>query len=68
VVKANRNGDGVTVRRGYLAGTPCTPFFNKLSNPADAGDVGCDPDDGDNKLVNDFLGEAILLNFLDSGT
>jgi hypothetical protein len=34
------------------------------SKPADAGEGG-DPDvDDDNKLDNDFLGEAIFLSFL----
>ena len=60
VVKANRKGDGVTVRRGHLAGA-ATPSFNRLSSPAEAGEGGVDPD---SKLVKDFLGDTILLSFL----
>ena len=60
VVNAKRNGDGVTVRRGYLVGVE--PSCNRFSRPAEAGEGG-DPDE-DNKLVNDFLEEATLLNFL----
>ena len=59
VVNAKRNGEGVTVRRGCFVGTESS--CSKLSRPAEAGEGG-DPDD--NKLVKDFLEEAILLNFL----
>jgi hypothetical protein len=55
VVRANRNGDGVTVRRGCFGGV-----VNKFPSPAAAGEGG---DAADNRFVNDFLGDAILLNF-----
>ena len=61
VVNAKRKGEGLTALRGY--------FFPRVSvsivsSPADAGDGG--EADDDNSLDNDFLGEAILRNFLTS--
>src|SRR5208282_4336035 len=58
MVEVNWNGGGVTVLRGYLFGKPF--LDNKLSNPAEVGEVG----DGDRKLVEDLLGKTTRLNFL----
>ena len=60
VCTAKRKGEGVTVLRGYFVGAPSR---NKVSRPAEAGDGG-DPAEADNRVANDFLGEATLLNFL----
>ena len=63
VIKAKRNGVGVTALRGYFLPGASVSI---VSSPADAGDGG-EPEEDDNRLDNVFfVGEAILRVFLTS--
>ena len=63
VLTAGRDSEGLTVRRAKFF---AVPSLNKFSKPTEAGDGGLSDADeeGDSRLVNDFLGDAIRLNFL----